>query len=133
MSNEWLYISPKDKIFTVLCDNDKSQMRLQGCGKLHLSPRCKGYSTHSTLYAISTIVSNNSKDDVLPLAPVDLNCCLSEQEKEQLSEVSLNKPLTNILSSAEDLKIASAKIEKIQDMIQEEERKKFFFIYDYLG
>ena len=77
------------------------------------------------MYAISTIVSNNSKDDVLPLAPVDLDCCLSEQEREQLSEVSLNRPLTNILSSVEDLKIASAKIDEIQDMIHEEERKKF--------
>jgi len=109
MSNEWLHISPKDEIFTVLCGNDKSQMKLQGRGKLHLPPRCTGYSTHSTLCAISTIVSNNSKDDVLPLTPVDLDWCLSEQEREHLSEVSLNKPLTNILSSVEDLKIASAK------------------------
>jgi len=125
MSNEWLYTSPKDEIFTVLCGNEKSQMKLQGCGKLHLPPRCKGYSTHSTLYAISTIVSNSSKDDVLPLAPVDLDCCLSIQEKEQLSEVSLNKPSTNILSSVEDLKIASVKVDEIQDMNKEEERKKF--------
>jgi len=42
------------------------------------------------LYAISSIVSDNSKDDVLPLASIDLDCCLTEQEKEQLSEVSLN-------------------------------------------
>jgi hypothetical protein len=100
-------------------------MKLQGRGKLYLPPRLKGYSTHSTLYAISTIISNNSQDDVLPLAPVDLDCCLSLQEKEQLSEISLNKPLTNILSSVEDLKIASAKIYEIQEMIQEEEKKKF--------
>ena len=72
-------------------------MKLQGRGKLHLPPRYKGYSTHGTLYAISSIVSYNSKDDVLPLAPVDLDCCLSEQEKGQLSEVSLSKPLMNIL------------------------------------
>ena len=57
-------------------------MKLRGRGKLHSPPRCKGYSTHSTLYAISTIVNNNSKDDVLPLAPVDLDCRLSEQERE---------------------------------------------------
>jgi hypothetical protein len=63
------------------------------------------------LYAISTIVSNSSQEDVLPLASVDLDCCLSLQEKEQLSEIPLNKPLTNILSSVEDLKIASVKID----------------------
>jgi hypothetical protein len=66
MSNELLYTSPKDEIFTVLCGNDKTQMKLQGRGKLYLPPRCKGYSTHSTLYAISTIVRNNSQDDVTP-------------------------------------------------------------------
>jgi len=125
VSNEWLYTSPKDEIFTVLCGNDKSQMKLQGRGKLYLPPRCKGYSTHSTLYAISTIVHNNSQDDVLLLASVDLDCCLSLQEQEQLSEISLNKPLTNILSAVEDFKIASVKIDEIQDMIHEEEKKKF--------
>ena len=105
--------------------NEKSQMKLQGRGKLHLPPRCKGYWTHSTLYAISTIISNNSQDDVLPLAPVDLDCCLTFQEREQLSEISLDNPLTNILSSVEDLKIASVKIDEIQEMIHEEEKKKF--------
>jgi len=84
MSNKWLYTAPKDEIFIVLCGNEKSQMKLQGRGKLHLPPRCKGHSTQSTLYAISTIIRNNSQDDVLPLAPVDLDCCLTFQEKELL-------------------------------------------------
>jgi hypothetical protein len=71
------------------------------------------------------IVRNNSQEDVLPLAPTELDCCLSLQEKEQLSEIPLNKPLTNILSSVEDLNIASVKIDEIQDIINEEEKTKF--------
>jgi hypothetical protein len=125
MSNEWLYTSPKDELFTGLCGNYKTQMKLQGRGKLYLPHRCKGYFTQSTLYAISTIVRNNSQDDVLPLAPIDLDCFLLIQEKEKLSEISLNKPLSNILSSVEDLKIASVKIDEIQGMIQEEQKEKF--------
>jgi hypothetical protein len=105
MSNEWLYTSPKDEIFTVLCGNDKTQMKLQGRGKVYLQLRCKGHSTHSTLYAISSVVRNDSQDDVLPLASIDLDCCLPIQEKEELSEIFLNKPLTNILSSVENLKM----------------------------
>jgi hypothetical protein len=62
-------------------------MKLQGRGKLHLPPRCKGYSTHCTLFVISTILSNSSQEDLLPLAPIELDCCLSLQEKEQLSEI----------------------------------------------
>jgi hypothetical protein len=92
MRNEWLYISPRDEIFTVLCGNKKFQMKLQGRGKLHLPPRCKGYSTHSTLYAVSTI-SNSSQEDVLPFAPIELDCCLSIKEKEQLSEIPLTLSL----------------------------------------
>jgi hypothetical protein len=61
MSNERLYTFSKDEIFTVLCGNEKSQMKLQGRGKLYLPPRRKGYSTHSTLYAISTIVTTLKK------------------------------------------------------------------------
>jgi hypothetical protein len=68
---------------------------------------------------------HNNSQDVLPLTPIEPDCCLSLQEKEQLSEISLNKPLTNILSSVEDLNTASVKIDEIQDIIREEEKKKF--------
>jgi hypothetical protein len=78
LSNEWLYVAPKTEVFTVLCGSMKFQLTLQNCGKLYLPPRCKGYSTHSMLYALSTLVRNNSQEDVLPLAPVDIDCCLTE-------------------------------------------------------
>jgi hypothetical protein len=45
-----------------------------------------------------------------PLAPTDIDCCLTSYEKEQLHDIPLQKPLTNILSSVEDLKLASVKI-----------------------
>jgi hypothetical protein len=109
LSNEW-YVATKAEIFTVLCGSMKFQLTLQNRRKLYLPPRCKGYSTHSTLYALSTLVQNNSQEDVLPLAPVDLDCCLNEYEREQLHKIPLQKPLTNILSSVEDLNLASVKL-----------------------
>jgi len=72
LSNEWLYVAPKTEIFTVLCESMRFQLTLQNHGKLYLRPRCKGYSTHSTLYAISTFVQNNSQV-ILSLAPVDID------------------------------------------------------------
>jgi hypothetical protein len=42
-------------------------------------------------------------------------------EKEQLREIPIQKPLTNILSSVEDLKLASVKIDKLQGMIDNKE------------
>ena len=71
----------------MLCGTKKFQLTLQKRGKLYLPPRCKGYSTHSTLYALSTLKCNNSQDDVLPIASVDTDCCLTSAEREQLHEI----------------------------------------------
>jgi hypothetical protein len=124
MSNEWLYVAPRTEVFTVLCGSAKFQLKLQDRGKLYLPSRCKGYSTHNTLYALSTLSRNNSQDDILPLVPVNIDCCLTEHEKEQLHEIPLQKPLSNILSSVEDLNLASVKISEIQNLIDKEQAKK---------
>ena len=75
------------------------------------------------MYALSTLVRNNSQDDVLPIASVDIDCCLTQAEKEQLHEIPLQKPLTNVLSSVEGLKIASVKTDNIQELINAEKAK----------
>ena len=46
-------------------------------------------------------------------------------EREQLREISLDKPLTNILSSVEHLNLASVKINEIQYLINKEQAKRF--------
>jgi hypothetical protein len=38
MSNEWLFITPKPEIFTVLCGSMKYQLTVQNRGKLYLPP-----------------------------------------------------------------------------------------------
>jgi hypothetical protein len=91
---------------------------------LYLPPRCRSYSTHGTLYALSTLTRNNSQEDVLLLALVDVDCCLTEYEREQLHELPLQKPLTTILSSVEYLNLASVKISEFQEM-NDKETKKF--------
>jgi len=125
LSNEWLFTAPSNELFTVLCGTEKFQLNLHDRGKLYLPPRCKGYSTHSTLYALSTLERNNSQNDVLPLASMDIDCCLTIEEKEQLHEWPLQKPLTNILSSIEDLNMASVKIDEVQKLIDAERDKRY--------
>jgi hypothetical protein len=71
------------------------------------------------------LVHNKSREDILPVAPVDINCCLTIDEKEQSHEIPLQKPLTNILSFVEDLRIASVKINKIQGLVNAERAKRF--------
>jgi len=62
---------------------------------------------------------------VLPIASVDTDCCLTQAEREQLHEIPLQKRLTNILSSVEDLKIANVKIDEIQELISAEKAKRY--------
>ena len=62
---------------------------------------------------------------MLPMAPMDIDCCLTLEEKEQIHDVPLQKPLTNILSAVEDLNLSSVKIEEIQDLIADEKAKRF--------
>jgi len=48
---------------------------------------------------------------VLPLASVNIDCCLTPFEREQLHTISVQKALTNIASSVEDLIIVNVKID----------------------
>ena len=84
---------------------------------------------HHDVKVIPPIVRNNSQEDVLPLAPVDLDCCLTQYEQEQLHEIPLQKPLTNILSSVQDLNLASIKISEIQELIDKVQRSQNIFRY----
>ena len=74
---------------------------------------------------MSTLVHNNSQEDVLPFASVDMDCCLTTEKKEQLHEIPLQKPLTNILPSIEDLNIAGVKIDEVQKLIDAEKAKRY--------
>jgi len=56
---------------------------------------------------------------------VDLDCCLTEFEREKLHELPLQKPLTNILSYVEDLNLASVKISEVQELINQEQSKRY--------
>jgi hypothetical protein len=89
LSNLWIFTASATELFTILCGIEKVQLTLQNHGKWYLPPRCKGYSTHNILYALSTLVHNNSQEDVLPLAAVDIDCCLTKDKKEQLHEIPL--------------------------------------------
>ena len=99
----------------------KFQSTLQNRGKLYLPPRCKSYSK---VLCFSTITQNNSKEDILPLVTVDLDCCLTEVERDELQKIPLQKPLNNIISSVDELKIAGVKISEIQELINKEQAKK---------
>ena len=77
------------------------------------------------MYALSNVARNNLQEDVLSLSSVNIDYCLTQYESELLHEMPLQKPLTNIFSSVEDLKLANVKINEIQELIDKKQTKKF--------
>jgi hypothetical protein len=116
--------SPTDEKVTVLCDdNIPVYVHAIDRGKLSLKPRCKAYTAHVTLYASTnvTIVNNVSKD-FLPELNLDFDCCFGEHEKKKLNEIPLDIPRNNVMSSIDDLRLASFKVNEVRQFIKEQEQ-----------
>jgi hypothetical protein len=96
-------------------------------GKMTLKPRCKAYTAHVTLYASSklTLINNITKDFV-PEVSLDFDCCFDEQEQKKLDEIKLDIPLNNAMSSIDDLRIASVKVDEMKQMIKEQEQTDYY-------
>ncbi|PSN30666.1 hypothetical protein C0J52_26880 [Blattella germanica] len=88
---EWLYVAPRKEILSTLCTGVLRSWIIDGRGRLELQPGCKGFGTHTTLYALSnTTKASNMTSDIIPISPIQLDCCFSDHEKESLPELNLN-------------------------------------------
>jgi hypothetical protein len=68
-NNEWLYVAPKSYVsLTVLCSkHEPTDVKLLGNGKLQLNSMCKAYGNMILIQSHSTLVSNRTSKDVIPL------------------------------------------------------------------
>lgn len=123
MSNEWLYVAPREETFTTICKSERVQHKIKGRGKVQLGQTCHGLTSTSVLYPISHFKSNNSKDDILPLPTLDIDCCITIHEQEKIKDIPLSIPLNNILSSVNDLNIAGYRVEEVTKLIEEREKQ----------
>jgi hypothetical protein len=122
LSNQWLFVTPQTETFTLLCPQETTTLRLQNKDKLTLQPSCKGYSSYVNLYAMVTFTTNLT-NDYMPTATIDFDCCFENFEEVKFEELPLHVPLINIMSSIDDLRIASRKTEEVQQTIKEQEMK----------
>jgi hypothetical protein len=121
LSNAWLFVAPQLELFTTICqDGQRHSDRLLGRGILTLRQDCKGLGSKSILYPLSLHETNLTKDDILPLIEVDIDCCLTLPEQEKIKDVHLNLPLSNIMSSINDLNTASLRIDEVNKLIEEQ-------------
>jgi hypothetical protein len=128
LSNQWLFVTPQDETFMVLCPRETTTLKLLKKGKLTLGAGCKGYSSYITLYAMSTLTTNVTNDYV-PSAPIDFDCCFENLKEEKLEHLPLHVPLMNILSSVDDLRIASVKADEMKQLIKEQELKNSLSLF----
>jgi len=54
---------------------------------------------------------------VLPLASVDIDCCFTPFEREELHTIPMHKPLTNMLSFVEDLRIVIVVLDVVPNVV----------------
>ncbi|KAJ4440581.1 hypothetical protein ANN_08726 [Periplaneta americana] len=86
---------------------------------------CKGYSPHVTLYAMQ-IKDSNSSNDVVPIAEVNFDCCFDENKNaDKIPNIPIHVPLVDVLSSQDDLRLASIKPEEIDKLITEEGQRTY--------
>ena len=124
LSNEWLFVAPKQDKITVLCGEKSNQVIIVNEGKLMLKQNCKAFSSYVTLYAITTVTTNVSTD-FMPSVPIDFDCCFNIDKISTQDKIRLDVPLVNLMSSADDLRIASIKAEELDKLIKDQEEKDF--------
>jgi hypothetical protein len=71
----------------------------------------------------STLVSNRTRNDVIPSVSLEYDCRGSEDQNFKLNELHLHIPLRSVANSLADLRIASHKVEDVENLILEEDLK----------
>jgi len=92
-------------------------------GKLQLNPMCKAYGNRILIQSHSTLVTNRTSKDVIPPISLEYDCCGSEDKIFKLNELHLHLPLRSVTSSLDDLRIASHKVEEMENLISEQDWK----------
>ena len=129
MSNEWLFTFPTPDKLTIVCDDDKSQfLTVENTGKLKLNKKCKLFNSNIVIYA-STIITSNKTDDFMPLVELQFDCCFDFEKTKDFQETPLDIPFKNILSSMDDLRLTSLKVDHMDQLIKEQEAKSYAHWY----
>ena len=122
--NEWLYVAPNPDVLTVLCSkHEPTDVKLLGTGKFQLTPMCKAYGNRILIQSHSTLVTNRTSKDIIPPISLEYDCCESVDKTSKLNELHLQIPLQSVTSSLDDLRIASHKVEDVENLIREQDWK----------
>lgn len=127
-SNDWIFSAPKVEVVATVCEQKHANLRIENTGILKLKPGCTAYTNHVTLEAMKEKESNVTTD-FLPTVPINFDCCIEAEKATKLSHIVTDIPLNNLMNNMEDLKVASVKIEEVDELIKEQESKTNYSRY----
>jgi hypothetical protein len=58
----------------------------------------------------------------VPAAPIDFDCCFENIKDAKFEQLPLQVPLVNVMSSMDDLRVASMKVENVENLMSKKER-----------
>ena len=79
-----------------------------------------------------TTITKNISNGFFSTVPMDYDCCLILEKTHDFSKLPLSIPLSNILSSTDDLRMASHKVDKVEKMIKDQETKDYSQLYKHI-
>ncbi|XP_046994420.1 uncharacterized protein LOC124606481 [Schistocerca americana] len=123
-SNEWLYVAPKEEGLTVLCGKEPPKdLLMKGVGKISFYSKCKGYGTRVFIQTDRVIHSNVTKKDIIPQINLEFDCCVVNEEKKNVSMLTLDLPLEQVVTQLDDLKVAGKRLDDVQRMAERQEEE----------
>lgn len=124
--NEWLFVAPKDEGLTVLCnDNTPTDVVIRGTGKLKFMGKCRGYGAQILIQSEHIIRTNVTNKDIVPNLNMDIDCCVVNQEKRNITELTLNLPVEHVVRQLDDLNAAGHKLDELENEILYQQRTAF--------
>lgn len=118
------YVTPTSAVLTVLCSkHEPTDVKLVGAGKLQLNSMCKAYGTRILILSHSTFVSNRTNKNIIPPMSLEYDCCGGVVKNFKLNELHFHIPFRSVASSLDDLKIASHKVQDVENLILEQDWK----------
>jgi hypothetical protein len=73
--------------------------------------------------------TSNVTGDSIPSAPINFGCCFEDLKETKFERLQLDVPLENLMSSVDDLRVTSIKIDEIQEIVKEQEKKRSQNLY----
>jgi hypothetical protein len=84
---------------------------------------CKAYGSRILIQAHSILVTNRTNKDVIPPLSLEYDCCGSVDQTYKLNELHINVPLRSASNSLDDLRMASHKVDEVENLILEQDWK----------